>query len=43
MMVDTRRAAVGEDVGSDLTQRGLEEHEVTIVDLAAGFVAQKLD
>jgi hypothetical protein len=43
MMVDARRPAVCEDVGSDLTQRGFEEHELTIVDLPAGGLAQKFD
>jgi ribosomal protein L11 len=43
MMVDAGRAAMGEDVGSDLAQRGLEENELTIVDSAAGLLAQKFD
>ena len=43
MMVDAGRAAMGEDIGSDLAQRGLEENELTIVDPAAGLLAQKFD
>jgi hypothetical protein len=43
MMVDAGRAAMREDIGSDLAQRGLEENELTIVDPAAGVLAQKFD
>ncbi len=43
VVVDARRPAVREDVGADLAESGLEEHELAIVDLAAERLAQKLD
>jgi hypothetical protein len=42
-MVDPGRPPVGEDVGADLADRGLEENEVAVVDLAADLFAQEFD
>jgi hypothetical protein len=43
VMVDPWRSPVGEHVGADLADRGLEENEVAVVDLAADLFAQELD
>lgn len=43
VMIDTWRPAVGEDVGTDLAEGGLEEHDLAVVEIAADRLAQKFD
>lgn len=43
VMVDPGRPPVREDVGADLTDGRLEEHELAVVDLAANCFAQAFD
>jgi hypothetical protein len=43
VMVDPARAPVREDVGANLTDGSLEEHELAVVDLTADRFAQEFD
>ena len=43
VMIDPARPPVREDVGTDLTNCGLEEHELAVVDLTADRFAEEFD
>jgi hypothetical protein len=43
VMVNAGRTPMGEDVGANLAEGGLEEHDLAVVDLAADRHAQELD